>query len=242
MQWFENWFDTEYYHLLYGNHDVDEAESFIGKILDRLQPDKADKILDLACGKGRLARSLASRGHLVIGIDLSLNSINEAKKYETERMKFYRHNMLEVFRRDYFDLVFNFFTSFGYFDSDEEHLQALKAVHENLRSNGCFVLDYLNSEFIAEHLIDENEIVKDGVKFKMQRKVEAGYFVKDITVFDGDVVKSFTERVRAFDFNDISLLLEDAGFSISDTFGNYQLDEYRPDVSPRLIVVARKID
>ncbi len=62
-KWFDTWFDTKYYHILYKNRDYSEAEHFISNLVNRLMIDKSDRILDLACGKGRHSIYLNKLGY-----------------------------------------------------------------------------------------------------------------------------------------------------------------------------------
>src|SRR5690554_6600617 len=127
-EWFETWFDTPYYHILYQNRDFSEAEKFINNLLDYLKLPKDANCLDLACGKGRHSVFLNKKGLQVTGVDLSENSIQEAKPFENETLKFDTHDMREVYKKNTYDIVFNLFTSFGYFDSSEDNLKVLKSV------------------------------------------------------------------------------------------------------------------
>ena len=77
---YNKWFDSPYYHILYENRDHKEAKNFIKKILKYLKLDRGSKILDAACGKGRHSIEIEKLGYKVLGIDLSKNSINKAKK------------------------------------------------------------------------------------------------------------------------------------------------------------------
>jgi hypothetical protein len=56
--------------------------------------------------------------------------------------------MRKLFRTNYFDVVFNVFTSFGYFEKREDDLHVFDSVQKGLKSNGLFVFDYLNSEYV----------------------------------------------------------------------------------------------
>ena len=112
--WFEEWFDSPYYHLLYCNRSAEEAESFIKKLTQKLDLRKGAKVLDVACGKGRHSRTLASLGYDVTGIDLSANSIAFAKNFENAHLKFEVFDMRKTYAAQKFDYVFNLFSSFGY--------------------------------------------------------------------------------------------------------------------------------
>ena len=105
-QWFQSWFDTPYYHILYKHRDYQEAEVFIKNILTYLNLDKDDSILDLACGKGRHSIFLNSLGHKVTGLDLSKNNIEYAKKHESNSLSFEVHDMRNTYKIQ-FEVVLN---------------------------------------------------------------------------------------------------------------------------------------
>jgi len=90
QQWFKDWFNSHYYHLLYQNRDEQEALDFIQKLIAHLNPMPAAKMLDVACGKGRHSKALADYGFDVTGIDLSEESIAEAKEQEADNLHFIR--------------------------------------------------------------------------------------------------------------------------------------------------------
>nr|MCU0349019.1 methyltransferase domain-containing protein [Saprospiraceae bacterium] len=114
--WFKNWFNSPYYHLLYKNRDEQEAKNFIDRLLTELRPLDGATVLDLACGKGRYSRYLASKQYKVTGLDIAEESIRFAQQFENEHLSFFQHDMRLPYRINYFDYIFNFFTSFGYFE------------------------------------------------------------------------------------------------------------------------------
>ena len=119
--WFASWFDTNYYHLLYKNRNDDEARLLIEHLVGYLNLAPNSKVLDLACGKGRHSITLNELGFDVLGIDLSSNSIEEAKQFENETLHFDVCDMRNSFTKNTFDVVFNLFTSFGYFDNKSDN-------------------------------------------------------------------------------------------------------------------------
>ncbi len=52
-EWYKDWFNSTYYHKLYFDRDDDEAQKFIKRLLEKLQPLNGSRMLDVACGKGR---------------------------------------------------------------------------------------------------------------------------------------------------------------------------------------------
>jgi 2-polyprenyl-3-methyl-5-hydroxy-6-metoxy-1,4-benzoquinol methylase len=114
--WFVSWFDSTYYHKLYAYRDHEEAAGFIDALIARFRSPRGSIALDIGCCAGRHSRYLASQGFDVIGIDLAGSGIEEAKRVKPPGVRFIQHDMREPFGENAVDYVFNFFTSFGYFE------------------------------------------------------------------------------------------------------------------------------
>lgn len=217
-----------------------EAEQFISNLLTHLKPAAEARMLDLACGSGRHSYYLAQQGYEVTGVDLSEKNIRLARKYESDKLSFYRHDIRNTFWVNYFDYVFNFFTSFGYFDKDADNLRALRAANWTLKDGGILVIDFLNAELVKNNLVPTEHKEIDGVKFCISRKFEDGYIVKAIDIEDGETIKHFEERVQALTLDDFNRYFAQCGFELKEVFGNYQLEGYNTTTSDRLIMIAQK--
>ena len=110
MDWFSEWFDSPYYHILYKNRDLKEAELFIDNLLVYLNLSSDSSIIDIPCGKGRHCIYLNKKGYRVSGADLAPHSILYAKEYSNPKLDFFIHDMREDFAKDQYDLVLNIFT------------------------------------------------------------------------------------------------------------------------------------
>ena len=149
--WYASWFDTPYYHILYKDRNYREAQIFMDNLTHYLNlPEKA-KVLDLACGKGRHSIYLNQLGYDVIGADLSENSIAEANKNANETLHFVVHDKREPFDQK-FDAIFNLFTSFGYFEKEEDDIKTLMAIKESLSEYGFAVIDFMNAQQVIDSL------------------------------------------------------------------------------------------
>jgi len=241
-EWFSDWFNTSYYHTLYQNRNTEEASAFIHRLLAYLSPPGVARILDLACGSGRHAIELASKGYDVTGIDLSPESIRLAAQSESENLHFYVHDMRDIFRTRYFDYVFNFFTSFGYFDRPAENEQAMRAISSGLVNGGILVIDYLNVVRAIEQLVPHSTAEYDGIQFIMEREADDRFIYKHIQVIDShrNETYQFMERVAVLDYQRFDRLLTDAGLTLLTTFGNYALEPFDVETSERLILVAQR--
>ena len=237
-EWFDEWFNSLYYHILYKHRDYEEAALFIDKLIEYLHIHPGEKILDLACGKGRHSVYLNSLGYDVTGVDLSENSIAFAKQFENETLHFDVHDMCKPYHKT-FDAVFNLFTSFGYFDKEEDNLKTIKAIKANLNDVGFGVIDFMNSDFVINNLISEDNKRVDDIDFSLKRKFEDGYIVKDISFNVENTDYQFQERVRAFSLNDFQSLFEKAGVHLLDVFGDYSLRKYDKQSSERLVMIFK---
>ena len=245
MSWFEDWFNTPYYHILYKDRDFVEAESFITNLTNNLQLPQHSKIIDLACGKGRHSVFLNKLGYNVLGVDLSTESISFAQKdFGKEHLQFKIHDMRNELYPDVslekVNAVFNLFTSFGYFENYEDNFKVFEAVKQQIKSHGIFVLDYLNAEKVVSTMIPYEEKLIDGVLFKITKSVENGFIKKEIDFTDKGETFHFEEFVRLIYFNDFKKIYETEGFELDKAFGNYNLDAFDEKTSDRLILVLRK--
>lgn len=240
QNWFVSWFNSPYYHTLYKDRDVSEAEAFVDKLADYLKVPKGSRVLDLASGKGRHSVRLHNHGYEVIGLDLSEESVAEAKLSETDGLEFFEHDMRELYWKEYFHIVVNLFTSFGYFHNKEDDQKTISSVAEALIPKGIFVIDFMNAVKVIENLVDYEEKTIDGVKFEITRSVEEDVIIKRIHVIDGGVELDFEEEVDALKMHDFEGYLAKAGLTIDSTFGDYQLNPFEEKTSDRLIIIAKK--
>ena len=240
MKWFESWFNTPYYHILYKDRDYKEAERFIDLLVNDLQLKKGSRLIDLACGKGRHSVYLNRLGYNVLGLDLSSESIAHNKQFENETLKFGIHDMRNAMDVKPVDAIFNLFTSFGYFDTDQEDLNVFQSVYDGLKHGGYFVLDFLNSEYVVNTLVPESKVVKGGIEFGISKKIENNQVVKDIRFEEDGQQFHFFEKVKLSSPEYILKLAEQVGFERITIWGDYELNSFVSETSPRCINLFRK--
>jgi cyclopropane fatty-acyl-phospholipid synthase-like methyltransferase len=242
-EWFDTWFDSEYYHVLYKHRNLAEAEVFIANIVQYLGLQKDNRVLDLACGKGRHSLMLNQLGLDVIGADLSENSIGFAQQFQNETLQFFVHDMRGILRTNYFDAVLNCFTSFGYFRHRHHNELTANAMVASAKKGGKIVIDFINSHKGAAALAQNaTQFFKEGeIIFNIEKKLENGFFKKQIEVINGNQAPVyFSESVQAFYLQDFIDLFNSAGAELKAHFGNYQLEPFDEVTSARLIMVFEK--
>jgi SAM-dependent methyltransferase len=240
--WYKNWFNSPFYHKLYFERDEQEADAFIKKLVTLLQPSPGSRMLDVACGKGRHSKTLASFGFQVTGIDISPDSIEYAKHFEKDNLDFFVHDMRLPFWGNYFDYAFNFFTSFGYFNTRREHDDSIRTIAKSLRPGGIFVIDYLNVHYAEDHLVHSETKQIGESQYHIHRWDDETHFYKKITVTDPSLSQPFenTEKVAKFSLGEFTEMLAFQSLQVQEVFGDYNFSGYDVRKTPRLIIIASK--
>ena len=236
--WYASWFDSPYYHILYKDRNYREAQVFMDNLTNYLNLPEKSKILDLACGKGRHSIYLNQLGFDVLGADLSENSITEALKNKNNLLDFKVHDMRIPFEEK-FDGIFNLFTSFGYFENDEDNLTTLKAMKDSLSDYGFAVIDFMNVTNVIANLVPNEVKTVDNIEFHIKRYVKDNHIYKEIDFKDQDEKFHFTEKVKALTLQDFETMMEEAGIFLLDIFGDYKLKKYHKTESERLIMIFK---
>jgi SAM-dependent methyltransferase len=240
--WFKRWFDSSFYQKLYAHRNEKEARDFIDSLIHELQPHISARMLDLCCGNGRHSKYLASKGFDVKGIDLAASSIREAKKIERFRLHFYRQDMRSPFGNNWFDYVMSFFTSFGYFEDPSDDHKVLANIATALKHGGILMMDYINTHYAEKKLIATEEKEIDGTGYFITRWTDEKHFFKKITIEEelfGEPLE-YTEQVKKLSVDNFDFMFGQHGLQLQRVFGDYELNEYDKEASPRLILIATK--
>jgi SAM-dependent methyltransferase len=260
--WYEESFGAEYLQL-YAHRDQAEAAAHVRAIQALLDPPQDEPLLDLCCGGGRVLVALWQAGfrHLA-GLDLSADLLQAAAgalrrvgvpqvclvsgeaapalPTGPDRVVLVEEDMRRIPYQGAFSTVLSIFTSFGYFESDEENLAVLEGARRALRPGGRFLLDYLNREQVIAQLVPENEQQLPGRRVHNRRWITAdGLRVEKLITVTPECgpTHQFRESVRMYSAEEMRALLASAGFQAVRAYGSLAGEDYQPN-SPRLVLVA----
>ena len=141
------------------------------------------------------------------------------------------------------DAVISWFTSWGFYESDEDDAQVLAAVAGALKPGGRFMLEVANRESIFHRYRDtEWREETDGALVLTRRELDlAGsrnYVTETVIRPDGSRSERW-HRVRFYSLTELSRMLTEAGLAVEQTWGGSDGSPY--DLSSRrLVVLARK--
>ena len=219
----------ELYPVVYAHRTVEAAlpEAQFAMAQCRLQP--TDRLLDLCCGNGRHLVHLARHTHYAFGLDYSAPLLNRAKTlfYQNPcaQVTLCRADMKAIpFQDNTFDVITNFFTSFGYFDKDSDNNRVLAEIARVLKPGGRFFMDHMNPDHVRATLVPESTRESDGYLIKEHRWIDAAQsrVKKETRVFrENRLVGEWVESVRMYACAELTDLLHQAGLDVTEVAGNY---------------------
>jgi SAM-dependent methyltransferase len=192
---------------------------------------------------------LGKLGNLEItGMDLSDDYLEIANNNpSSSNVTFIKGDMREIPFSNHFDAIYNMFTSFGIFESDEENESVIQQVSKALKRNGLFLLDYENKFYFVSNdvlqkekywqKVDDNKYFLFENSFDVMKERE---IFKASLIENGEVKISSGYNIRLYNFPEISTMLKRNGFEILETWGDYQYNKYCAR-SKRLIILSKKI-
>jgi SAM-dependent methyltransferase len=245
VSWTKQAFDR-WYLLVYPHRDDAEANR-VAVLLGRIVPLANTKLLDLGCGPGRHLRAFACAGAAPVGLDRSAELLARAArepKGNGARARLVRGDMRSLpFTRGAFDGATSLFTTLGYSTEDDDR-RVLDEAGRVVRDGGFFLLDFLNRERVLADVRPETERVNEGYRVFERRRVQNGRrVIKRITIEregSGAPVADYEEQVTLYAGEELSALLEGAGFRVAHEWGDYEGSPWDSRSSPRHLFLAFK--
>jgi len=240
--WYE---DEEFWKDSPFNIDqIERAPREIDKIESLVDLNSDMKILDLCCGVARHSIELAKRGYDVTGVDLTEHYLEKAKKKAEEEeldIEFVKEDMRDFRREEGFDVVFNLFTSFGFFEDEDENMRVLENVYESLRPSGRFILDVMGKEILARIFKEKDWSETDNGFTLEKRSVDKGWSWMETRriLITEQGKKEYKISHWVYSAKELKNMLKRVGFSSVEVYGNYEGDPY-DEKAERLIVIGKK--
>jgi 2-polyprenyl-3-methyl-5-hydroxy-6-metoxy-1,4-benzoquinol methylase len=244
-RWYDGFFEAEWLDYLSLPSDPEVTVRGVEFIVEQLALEPGASVLDVACGRGRHSVELARRGFRVTGIDLSPRSLELARAAAAEagiEAEFRRLDMRELDYDGLFDGAINVFTSFGYFEQDEENERVLHRIVRALRPGGRFVIDTINPIALARVFRERDwKEFDDGsvmTEHRWQNQL-TGRGGATWTFIHRDGSRSVLDHsVRFYAPWELRILLERAGLEVERAWGSSEGTELGDGT--RTILVAQK--
>jgi SAM-dependent methyltransferase len=235
LTWYQEWFGEEYLEL-YSHRDENEAREQVAFFQTHVGPLDG-RVLDLACGMGRHVIELHGARYNAVGCDLSY-TMWRTGIVEYGPMTVARADMRNrPFRTGTFAGLVNFFTSFGYFATEEENQEVVFEMARVLRPGAVFLFDYLNVHRELEKMVQRETRTTPMGEVHLERWFDSSdrSLNKRITIGQ----KRYLERVRGYELDEISTMFAACNLSIRSAFGDFDGQAF-DRTSPRLILLGAR--
>jgi len=239
-EWYQSWFN-EFYSLLYPKRNKKEARIQVEAIVKAL--GSGESCLDIACGSGRHLYYLSQHYERSVGLDISPELIKIGTKEGNFRnSEVSLSDMRNPLFNEKFDLITNFFNSFGYFKTDLEHEDLLCQWAKILKEDGFLMIDYLNKDLVIKNLIPRSVREIKSHKIEEVRSVSSDNLrvEKTILICGPKGSHEFHESVRMYDSIEMKDMLVKCGYNDIRLYGDFAWNEFVPGVSERLILISKK--
>lgn len=220
------------------NLDIDAAsrkQSFISDSIDFLIKSgyikPGDKILDLGCGPGLYAESLAGKGVNVTGIDFSQNSINyaiDSAKKKNLDISYECGNILEIDYGQPYDAAMQIYGELNVFSPDELDV-ILKKIHKSLKPGGLLIFDVTTPLHRSKNQSEncwytekngfwgagENLILENGYEYP-----DENVWLDRFIVINENGYKDYRNWYRDYGIKTITERISNAGFELIEAYGD----------------------
>lgn len=244
MEWWQSFFDETTGQIMFYEEAWQRAEQSCDALVSLLGLQLGAKILDLACGPGRFAIPLAKRGFRVVGLDICEAYLEQARAKAQEhrlQIEFVHGDMRAIPFENEFDAVINLFTSFGYFEREEDHLQVLREVYKSLKPNGRFLLELMNRDWLIKNFRSRNWqeypnffVLEESTMNFTRNRIESRWIV-----LRGAERKEYKLSLRVFTLAELLELFAQAGLKVLGYYSSLQGEPWSVDAN-RLALLAER--
>lgn len=239
--WYEQSFDA-LYPVVYAHRTVEAArdEAYFAMEVTGLTEDSW--VLDLCCGNGRHLAHLCDKARCAVGLDYSPHLLEKARAAVGGCATLVRADMRHHPFRGVFDIVMNFFTSMGYFETDEENALVLQGIAESLKPGGRFFIDYIGLEWTENNLQPESVRTEGEYSIQEKRWIDRDRRrINKMTLVtrNGKLEGRLGESVKLYSQEEFLAQLQSCGLAVDSVYGDSTGAPAGPD-QPRMIVVGRK--
>lgn len=239
--WYRHTFGA-LYPVIYAHRTPAAAAFETAFAAECTQLRKTDAVLDLCCGGGRHMAALVGKTAALTGLDYSTDLLRLAKAALPAHARLVRADMRNLPFANAFDVVLNFFTSFGYFQAREENLSVLREMARVLRPRGRFFFDFFNAEHTQRYLNPRSERTTQAYRIIEERWIDTT--LRRVNKFtevwkEERRVAQFGESVRLYTSGELIGMLEEAGLEPDAQFGDYEGHPIAVE-RPRVIVAGHR--
>lgn len=210
------------------------------------------RVLEIACGTGRLYLKMLERGIDAYGFDFSEGMLERLKEKAEEKglePKVRKSDMRDFEYDKKFSLIMIPFRSFLNNRTSEDKLKTLEQIRKHLKPDGRLVLNFFSPDFemVADFGDKEKQITRDGEDYKVKfhnRLVDGVEMIvkteREIFNSKGGKEGSFSVEISMVTKQEFEALLEAAGFSDWKVYSGFDEKELSEEQGQELVWEVEK--
>lgn len=246
---------AKYYNIIYRDKNYIGECNFLEKVFKGYSKRKIRSVLDLGCGTGKHTLILAKRKYKMVGMDLSLNMLDLARKRsekEGVKIDFFQGDIKNFDFKKKFDAAISMFTVIGYLTENKDLISAFKSINNHLKRGGLFVFDcWFGPAVIVQKPQNRMKIIENNdekiIRFVnssldvLNQTVDVNY--KIIWFKKKEILEEFNElhRMRFLFSQEIKILLEQTGFMVLEICPFMKLKKVPTENDWSITVIAQKL-
>lgn len=204
------------------------------------------RILDVPCGYGRHAVELARRGFAVAGVDAAETQLARAREKAAAAGVSVDFRLQDARAMDWegeFDAALNLFLSFGYFETDDEHLAMLAGIARALRPGGKLLMEFWNREYEIRYF-DRYQVERTGEVLEVEEwefdHLRGRLNWTNTAFFPDGRRESWWHSIRAYSVVEMVGLFKRAGLEVEAVFGGMDGQPYSIESEAAVFRALRK--
>lgn len=169
---------ARFYDLLYEDKNYHAEAQFLAGVLSRLAP-KTTSLLDIGCGSGRHGVCMAEAGFRVLGVDMSVDMVELARRRAAsapsparERLVFSQGDIRSLSLGTKFQVAMSLFHVVSYLTTDDDLRAALTCVRRHLTRGGVFVFDFWHAPALLGEGPQRREKIVEAQGWRIHRRTE----------------------------------------------------------------------
>ena len=244
--WWEAFFEETFLHLWPSSSTPDHEPAEVAGLVSFLELPPEGRILDLACGYGRIAVPLARRGFQVTSLDSSEPLLAVARERSAEAgvaVEWRRADIRDIPSEwsGQFDAVISIWNSFGYFADDHENQRVLVSAAQALKADGRLLIDVSNRDHVVSTYRARDWDERDRLVLLQERSFDPGRGLNrtDLTWHEEGQRRQVSFAVRLYTPTELTRLVAAAGLRPVAYYGDWTGAELTRE-SRHIILIAEK--
>ena len=244
--WWEAFFEEAFLHVWPSSSTPDHEPTEVEGLVSLLALPPEGRILDLACGYGRIAVPLARRGFQVTGLDLSEPLLDVARERAAQAGVHvaWRHADMRDLPAEWsgqFDAIISIWNSFGYFANDRENQRVLASAAQALKPGGRLLIDVSNRDRVVSTYRARDWDERDGLVLLQERSFDPvrGLNRTELTWHEDGQRRQVQFAVRLYTTTELTRMVEAAELRPAAYYGDWTGAELTRE-SRHIILIAEK--